>query len=138
LRRRKIRTRRLELGAAAAAALCLSACGGAKDKAPPPPAFPRSLATALAARSDAVAEALTAGNSCGALALAQQLQRQTIAAINERRVPPGLQEQLSGAVNELVARVTCIPPATQPEEKEGHEQPRGHGKKHGKKHKDDK
>jgi hypothetical protein len=142
LPRRKIRTRPLELGAAAAAALCLNGCGGAKVEAPPPPAFPRSLATALAARSDAVADALAAGDSCGALAQAHRLQRQTIAAINEGRVPPRLQEQLSSAVNELVARVTCVPPApapaTQPAEKEDHEQPKQHGKKHGKKHKDDK
>ena len=125
--RRKIRTRPRELGAAATAALCLSGCGGAKSSAPPP-TLPRSLATALAARSDAVAAALAAGNSCRAQALAQQLQQQTIAAINDGRVGPRLQEQLSGAVNDLVARVTCAPPP--PEEKDGHGKHKDHGKKH--------
>jgi hypothetical protein len=134
LRRRKTRTRRLELGAALAAALCLSACGGAEKTAPPPPpTFSRSLASALAGRSDAVAAALAAGNSCRALTLAQQLQERTIAAINSGRVAAGLQEQLSGAVNELVAKVHCVPPAptrVRPPSEERH----GHGK-HGKKHK---
>jgi hypothetical protein len=133
LPRRKIRTRRLELCAAAAAALCLSGCGGAKQSAPPTPTLPHSLATTLAAQSDAVADALADGNSCRALALAQRLQRQTVAAINNGRVPGSLQEQLSGTVNELVARVSCVPPAAaqQPEDKHGHDKRKRHGKKHG-------
>ena len=132
MRRRKTRTRHLELGAALAAALCLSACGGAKQSAPPPPTFSRSLASALATQSDAVAEALAAGNSCRALALAHELQRRTIAAINERRVSPGLQEQLSSAVNELVARVTCTPPPGPAPKKQEHGpgKHKGHDKKH--------
>ena len=124
------RTRSLELGAALAGALWLSACGGAKQAAPPPPpTFSRSLASSLAAQSDAVAAALAAGDTCRALALAQRLQQGTIAAINRGRVAAGLQEQLSGAVNELVAHVQCVPPAP-PAEKEHGE----HGKKHDKKH----
>jgi hypothetical protein len=132
LRRRKTRTRRLELGAALAAALCLSACGGAKRAAPPPPpTFTRSLASSLAAETDAVAAALAAGDSCRALSLARRLQQNTIAAINRGRVAAGLQEQLSGAVNELVGRLHCVPSAPQaPAPKEQH----GHGK-HGEKHK---
>ena len=127
MRRRKTRTRHLELGAALAAALCLSACGGAKQSAPPPPTFPRQLASSLATQSDAVAAALAAGDSCRALALAHQLQQRTIAAINERRVSPGLQEQLSSAVNALVARLRCTPPPVAPSpKKHGH----GHGKHH--------
>jgi len=133
LPRRKIRTRRLEL-CAAAAALCLSGCGGAKQSTPPPPTLPHSLATTLAAQSDAVADALAAGNSCRALALAQRLQRQTVAAINNGRVSGRLQEQLSGAVNDLVVRVSCVPPAAAPQrqDKHGHDKPKHHGKKHGK------
>jgi hypothetical protein len=114
LRRRKTRTRRLELTAALAVALSLSACGGGgKTASPPPlPTFPRSLASSLASQSDAVAAALTAGESCRALTLARQLQQRTIAAINRGQVAGGLQEQLSAAVNELVARVHCVPPAS--------------------------
>jgi hypothetical protein len=145
LQRRKTRTRRLELGAALSAALCLSACGGAKQSAPPPPpTFGRSLASSLAEESEAVAAALAAGNSCRALALARLLQQRTIAAINDGKVAAGLQEQLSGAVNELVIRVRCVPPVgttapppTTPDhgEQKGHEKRREkkHGKGHGKK-----
>jgi hypothetical protein len=133
LRRRKTRTRRAELGAALAAALCLSACGGAKQTAPPPPTFSRTLASALAAQSDAVADALAAGDSCRALTLARALQQRTIAAINGGRVSADLQEQLASAVNGLVVRVRCVPPpAPRPDEHK-----RGKHKRHGKKHEGD-
>jgi hypothetical protein len=127
-------TKPLELGAAVAVALSLTGCGGAKRAAPHPPTLPRPLATALAERSDAVADALAAGDSCRALTLARQLQRETIAAINQRRVGGPFQENLAGAVNDLTARVTCVPPSPPPAKKE-----RRHNKheKHGKKHKDD-
>jgi|SRR5262245_39494578 len=105
-----MKRRFLELAAAVAAALCLSACGGAKEPAPPPPTLDRALASSLATQSDDVAAALAAGDSCGALTLAQGLQLRTIAAINRGRVSAGLQEQLSSAVNALVARLTCVPP----------------------------
>jgi len=91
-----------------------------------------------------VAAALAAGDSCGALALARRLQQRTIAAINDGKVAAGLQEQLSGAVNELVTRVHCVPPVVTtaplpptPEhgKQKGHEKRDGknHGKVHGKK-----
>jgi hypothetical protein len=129
LRRRKIRTKRLELGAAVAAAFCLGGCGGsgARDTAPPP-TLPRTLASALATRSDAIADALAGRDTCHAAQLADELQHETIAAINERRVPPLLQESLSATVNDLVARVNCVPPP-QPPTKEKDE----HGKHKGKK-----
>jgi hypothetical protein len=131
LRRRKTRTRHLELGAALAAAFGLTACGGAKQSAPPPPpTFSRSLASSLATQSDAVAAALAAQDSCRAFALAQNLQQRTIAAINQGRVAAGLQEQLSSAVNALVARVRCVPPPAPPPDEHGHGKHKGHGKKH--------
>jgi hypothetical protein len=133
LRRRKTRTRPLELGAAVAVALCLSGCGGARRAAPHPPTLPRSVATALAERSDAVADALAAGDSCRALTLARELQRETIAAINRGRVSGAFRENLMGAVNDLTARVTCVPPAPPPAKKE---HGRGKHEKHGKKDKD--
>jgi hypothetical protein len=135
LRRRKTRTKRAELGAAAAAAaLCLTACGGAKRSAPPPPAFSRAVAASLAAQSDAVASALSVGDSCRAATLARRLQQDTIAAINEGRVSGSLQEQLSGAVNSLVARVHCVPPPVVPAPKEKHPDHGKHKEHHGKKH----
>ena len=109
------RVRQRELGAALAVALCLAGCGsGAGRHTAPPPRLPRALAAALAARSDAVAQALDAGDSCGALSLAQDLQRQTIAAINAGRVSGPLQEPLQGAANLLVGRIRCTPAAPAP------------------------
>jgi hypothetical protein len=104
--------------------LCLSACGGAKQAAPPPPTLSRALASTLAAESDAVADALAGGDSCRALTLARELQQHTIAAINRGRVSVDLQEQLSSAVNALVVRVKCVPA---PVEEQGHD----HGKHKG-------
>jgi hypothetical protein len=130
LRRRKIRTKPLERGAAVAAALCLSACGsdGGKNAVVPPPSLPPSVASALAARSDAVADALAAGDSCRAASLATQLQRETIAAINSGRVAGTLQEPLSTSVNDLVARVRCVP-APQPQDEKGRGKHKGRDKK---------
>jgi hypothetical protein len=79
-----------------------------------------------------VASALAAGDTCRALTLARQLQQRTIAAINEGRVAAGLQEQLSSAVNALVARVQCVPPpepAPQDEPRHDHGKHKGHDKK---------
>jgi hypothetical protein len=79
-----------------------------------------------------VADALAAGDSCLALTLAQQLQRETIAAINRGRVAGPFQENLAGAVNDLTTRVTCVPPSPAPAKKEhGHGKHEKHGKKHG-------
>jgi hypothetical protein len=138
LRRRKTRTKRPELAAAALAALCLSGCGAdAKRATPHPPTLPRALATQLAARSDAVANALAEGESCRARALAEQLRRDTIAAVNARRVDTRLQEELTGAVNDLAARVRCVPPVVEPpaddKRDEDHERGKHEGKGHGKK-----
>jgi hypothetical protein len=131
----------MRLAAVAAVAVCLTACGGAKRSAPPPPAFSRAVAASLASQSDAVASALAVGDSCRAATLARRLQQDTIAAINEGRVSGNLQEQLSSAVNALVVRVRCVPPPVVPAPKEKHHdhgKHKGHPeKKHDKKHEDD-
>jgi hypothetical protein len=126
LRRRKIQTRFRELSVAVAAALSLAGCGSGADHraaAPPPPRLPRALAAALAAQSDAIAQALEAGDPCRASSLARVLQAHTIAAINARRIAAGLQEPLAGAVTDLATRIQCTPPP---------DQEQGHGKKKGK------
>jgi hypothetical protein len=129
LQRRKTRTRRPELGAALAAALCLAGCGsGSEHRVAPQPKLPAPVASALASRSDEVAQALAGGDHCRALTLAQQLQDETIAAVNAGRVPGAFQEQLGSTVADLVSRIQCIPAA----------KPLDNGKhkgKHKKKHK---
>jgi hypothetical protein len=110
LRRRKTRTRRPELGAALAAALCLAGCGsGSEHRVAPRPKLPHTVAAALASRSDEVARTLTAGDICGAASRAQQLQQETIAAINGGQVPAAFQEQLGSTVADLVSRIRCVP-----------------------------
>ena len=110
MERRKTRTRRPELGAVLAAALSLAGCGsGSDERAAPQPKLPSPVAAALASRSDEVAQTLTAGDSCRALKLAQQLQQETVAAINAGRVPAPFQEQLGSTVGDLVSRIRCVP-----------------------------
>jgi hypothetical protein len=43
------------------------------------------------------------------LILAQQLQQQTVTAINAGRVPSAFQEQLGSTVTDLVSRIHCVP-----------------------------
>ncbi len=99
-----------ELGAVLAAALSLAGCGsGSDERAAPQPKLPPPVAAALASRSDEVAQTLAAGDSCRALTLAQQLQQETVAAINAGRVPAPFQEQLGSTVGDLVSRIRCVP-----------------------------
>jgi hypothetical protein len=100
------------LGAALAAALWLAGCGsGSEQRAvpPPQPRLPQPVAATLASSSDEVAQALSAGDPCGALTLAQQLQQQTVTAINAGRVPSAFQEPLGSTVADLVSRIHCVP-----------------------------
>jgi hypothetical protein len=115
---------------AVAAALCLAGCAGGSQQraAPPAPRLPHTLAGALASHSDAIAQALDAGDACRAASLARVLQAQTIAAINNRRVPAAFQEPLASAVTDLTSRIRCVPP---PVEQPGQGQ-NGKGKAKGK------
>ena len=131
MQRRKTRTKRPELGAALMAALCLAGCGsGSKQRAAPQPKLPAAVASALASRSDEVAQALARGDDCRALSLAQRLQRETIAAINAGRVSAVFQEHLGSTVGDLVSRIQCVPPA------QSHDNGKHKGRKK-KKHKGD-
>jgi hypothetical protein len=128
LQRRKTRTKRPELGAALAVAFCLAGCGsGSEHRVAPQPKLPAPIAAALASRSDEVAQALAGGDQCRALSLAQQLQQETISAINAGRVPGAFQEQLGSTVGDLLSRIQCVPAA----------KPRDRGKHKGKRKKDE-
>jgi hypothetical protein len=86
----------------------VAGCGGAK-KPPPQPKLPVALAQQLADRSDKVAAALDAGDSCRALEEAERLRDETLAATNAGRVPGPFQEQLGATVQDLVGRIRCVP-----------------------------
>jgi hypothetical protein len=116
LQRRKTRTKRPELGAALAVAFCLAGCGsGSEHRVAPQPRLPAAVASALASRSDEVTQALVSGDQCRALSLAQQLQRETISAINAGRVPGAFQEQLGSTVGDLLSRIQCVPAVKPPD-----------------------
>ncbi len=111
---RRIRTlRRRLVGVPVLLALLVAGCG-AGEREQTVPALPPELASQLAARSDAVAAKLDAGDPCGALVDAQGLQQDTIAAINSGRVPPRYQEELTASAGALAASITCTitPPPT--------------------------
>jgi hypothetical protein len=84
--------------------LIASGCGGEER------GLSRDLAERLAVRSESVASEVEAGNPCEARADAEQLQTETIAAVNEGSVPEELQEELLGSVNALLAAIACDPP----------------------------
>lgn len=122
----------------ACSALALGACGGeAKEterRTDTWPRIDRSLATSLAARSDAVANLLDRGDNCGAAAEAARLRDDVTASIGS--IPDVYVEDFSGLVNEIQAQ---IPPCEQPpvddrkEDEEGDDDGKGKGKAKGKK-----
>jgi hypothetical protein len=101
--------------------LAVAACGGEARRAEP--RLPAPVAADLATYAEDVAAFAAAGDPCAAREQAVALQRATIAAINAHRVPAELQEPLQGAVNDLLQRLTCPPPAAAPTE-----EPKGKGK----------
>ena len=86
-----------------AAALAVSGCGGGEQTAEP--TLPRTVAEDLAARSDAIADALDAGDVCTAAGRADELRAATITAINNGQVPQEFQAVLHARANELVNTV---------------------------------
>jgi hypothetical protein len=86
---------------------------------------------ALASRSDGVAGALTAGDTCRALELARRLQQETVAAINGRHIPAAFQEQLGSTVADLVSRIQCVPAESHHDNGEHKAKHEGKRKKHG-------
>jgi hypothetical protein len=100
----------LVLVAAITAAGCGGDGGSAAETTPARPTLSRAVADDLAGRSDAVADALDAGDVCTAAQRADALLAAVLAAINEGRVPREFQEDLTARANELVNTVNCPPP----------------------------
>lgn len=116
----------------ACSSLALAGCGGGGDSRP---AIPAGTAEALAARSDAVAESLAAGDACAADREADALVAAAIEAVNAGAVPAPLQEELLGSAQSLAARVECPPPppsAPSADQAEDEAEPEGRGKGKGK------
>ncbi len=114
--------------ARALAALALAVAAGCGKHQPQrravvQPRLPARVASELAVESTTVAQLLDARNSYAALRSAHVLQQRTIEAVNSGRVPSAFQEPLQSAVNDLIARIHCIPPAVPA--------PKAHGKEKG-------
>ena len=106
------------------AALLAPACGGSEETAPTEPRLPRALAERLAAKSDAVAAHLDAGDSCSAAEEAASLQETALAAIEDGKVPRAFEAELEANVTELAGRIRC--------EEDDEERSKGKGKGKGK------
>jgi hypothetical protein len=126
------------LAALFVAVLALAGCGGDDDGTPPRPAIEARLAQDLAARSDAVANALDAGDVCTAAVRADELVAAANDAVARGRIPRGLRDRLISAAIGLQNEVNCPPPAAPttveaPEDEEDGQRgrKRGKGKKRG-------
>jgi hypothetical protein len=99
-------------------AAVLAGCGGNGEETAPGPTLPQGLASDLADRSDAIADAYASGDVCGAAGQADDLLAAVLAAIEEGRVPAEFQESLTGTANKLVNEINCAEeaPATTDEE----------------------
>lgn len=87
-------------------AAVLGGCGGNGEESAPP-TLPRGLASDLASRSDAIADAYAAGDVCGAARQADDLLDAVNAAVQEGRAPAEFQEPLTPTANELVNEINC-------------------------------
>ena len=103
----------------ACSALVLAGCGGGSasvdEQKDASPRIEKGVATELAARSDEVARLLASGDDCGAMAESGRLRDELTRAINRGVIPEVYLEDLSGAVNEIQARIPpCQMPTPQP------------------------
>jgi hypothetical protein len=118
---------------AAVTVVLLAGCGSSHSSTPRRPTMPRALAQSLRAQADNVAAALAAGDGCLAQQRAVALQTSVIRAVNDRRLAPRFQETLVGSVNDLVSRITCVPPPPPPPAHGHHHEKHDEHRKHGKK-----
>jgi hypothetical protein len=103
--------------AAIGAVLALAACGGGEARPDEPGLRPR-VAERLAAQSEAIADKLDAGDTCGAAQEADALEDAVEQAIGAGDVPESLQSELLATARELQNDVNCPqpPPPPPPEE----------------------
>ena len=95
------------------AVLALAACGGG-DARPDEPGLPPSVAERLAEQSEAIADKLDAGDTCGAAQEADVLEDAVENAIGSGDVPASLQSELLATARELQNDVNCPQPPPPP------------------------
>ena len=116
-----------------AAATLAAGCGGARQAQPPAPKFPRSVARDLAARSDRIAATLAAGDRCGAVGQASDLQQVAHNEADAGQVPTAFRARLLAAADALAASLpACSPPSDEGGGTGGHDNGKHKSeKKHG-------
>lgn len=104
------------------------AAGGCGEEESSGPTIEGPVAERLAERSETLADTLDAGDVCTAARLADDLSRETTAAIDAGEVPEALRADLMARVTALVNEINCPPPAEDEDKKDDE----GKGKKKGK------
>lgn len=108
--------------------LALAGCGGGASTQNDA-AIPRSVADRLAAKSESIAAAWEAGDTCGAAQQADELKHAADDAIASGDVPAAYQDDLEAAVVNLQNTANCT---DESDEDEGsgneHGKPKGHDK----------
>jgi hypothetical protein len=102
--------------AATGALLALSGCGGGGDARPEEPGLPRAVAERLAQESEAIADKLDAGDTCGAAQQADVLEQAVEEAIGNGDVPEAFQAELLETARQLQNDVNCPQPPPPPEQ----------------------
>jgi polyhydroxyalkanoate synthesis regulator phasin len=100
--------------AATGALLALSGCGGGGDARPEEPGLPRAVAERLAQESEAIADKLDAGDTCGAAEQADVLEDAVEQAISEGDIPAAFQGELLQTARQLQNDVNCPQPPPPP------------------------
>jgi hypothetical protein len=105
--------------AATGALVALAGCGGGGgDARPEEPGLPRAVAERLAQESEAIADMLDAGDTCGAAKQADVLEDAVEEAIGNGDVPEAFQAELLETARQLQNDVNCPqpPPPPSPEQ----------------------
>lgn len=113
--------------AALAFTLALAGCGGGTQTETDSSAIPRSVADRLAARSEAIAAAWDAGDTCGAATKADDLKDAAEQAIAAGEVPAAYQDDLESAVVNLQNTANCTNESGGEDEEgpgQGHKKPK--------------
>jgi hypothetical protein len=101
--------------AATGALLALTGCGsGGGDARPEEPGLPRAVAERLAQESEAIADMLDAGDTCGAAEQADVLEDAVEEAIGNGDVPEAFQAELLETARQLQNDVNCPQPPPPP------------------------
>jgi uncharacterized protein YhaN len=101
--------------AATGALLALAGCGGG-DARPEEPGLPRAVAERLAEESEAIADKLDAGDTCGAAQQADVLEDAVEQAIGDGDIPAAFQDELLETARQLQNNVNCPQPPPPPEQ----------------------